>query len=568
MTDHVMLVAGAGTSCTKRSAPTQGNLLTVLLDIRILQVGIVLLGFGLRLGMLKGFALHPDEAIYAYWALYGQRVDPLFLQVWPDKPPLFLWLLGGFFMLFGPDPATARILNILFSTLSVVLVGALAQRWWGAHSGLIAALMMALNPFAISFAPTLFTDPLMTMAWLLALYAATQGRSLWAGFWSGIAIMTKQQGVLLTPLVLLVLWEAKHSGARSGLPWQVFLRCAAVETVRWLIGLLLVVAPVLCWDSLRWSVAPSPWDLGARNAAGLGLAAPELWLSRLLAWAKLLRYLLGATWTWMPGAAILCLAALPLIQRRPPLRRMPAVLLAMWGAGFLLLHVVSAVQVWDRYLLPLTPVVALLAGFGTGALLEKRALNAERDRDRKGRQGWRSRSALLVVALLAVLWLLAGAGAALQAAQGQLPIGSDRGGYTGVEQVAAWLEEQAQGTQPVVYHRSLGWHLQYLLFVPIREGRIELRWVPSAVQLADNAAKTPHRPLYWVEAEWSPEVSLAMHLATRRLEIQERLRVGRFTVYEIQRQKTGDTSWRLCRMKSLPRWTTIFSSKASAEACP
>lgn len=565
-----MLAASAGTSCTKRSTQPQGSPLAILLDIRLFQVGIVLLGFGLRLGMLEGFTLHPDEAIYAYWALYGLRVDPFFLQVWPDKPPIFLWLLGVFFMLFGPNPAPACLLNILFSTLSVVLVGALAQRWWGVRSGLIAALMMALNPLAISFAPTLFTDPLMTMAWLLALYAATQGRSLWAGLWSGVAIMTKQQGVLLAPLALLLLWEAKHRSACSGLPWQVFLRFAAAETARWSIGLLLVVAPILYWDSLRWSVAPSPWDLGARNAAGFGLATPELWVSRLLAWAKLLRYLLGATWTWMPGAAILCVAALALIQRRLLLRQAPTVLLAIWGTGFLLLHVVSTVQIWDRYLLPLVPAIALLTGFGAGVLLEKRTLNveAQRDRNQKGRQGWRSRSAPLWIALLAVLWLLAGAGAALQAARGQLPIGGDRGGYTGVEQVAAWLEEQAQDTQPVVYHRSLGWHLQYLLFTPIQERRIELRWVPSAAQLADNAAKTPHRPLYWVEAEWSPEASLAMHLATRRLEIQERLRVGRFTVYEIQRQEAGDTSWRLCRVPNFPQWTAIFSSEVSAEAYP
>jgi hypothetical protein len=229
----------------------------------------------------------------------------------------------------------------------------------------------------------------------------------------------------------------------------------------------------------------------------------------------------------------------------------------------LALHLVSAVQVWDRYLLPLAPIVALLTGFGVGELLERRRINAETQihRGAEVERDRRARGALLLV----VLWLLVSVGPALHAAQGRLPIGGDRGGYTGVEQAAAWLEVQAQDARPVVYHRSLGWHLQFLLFAPLQEGRIELRWVPSATQLADNAAKTPHRPLYWVEAEWAPEGSLAMHLATRRLALQERLRVGRFTVYEIQRQEAGDAAWRLCRMARPPAWTTIFSSAASAE---
>ncbi|MCS6825852.1 MAG: glycosyltransferase family 39 protein [Caldilinea sp.] len=558
-----MLAADTATPCTGRSA-RQSGLLSVLLNFRLLQISIVLAGFGLRLGLLDGFALHPDEAIYAYWALHGLRIDPLFLQVWPDKPPLFLWLLGGFFKLFDASAAAARIPNILFSTLSIVLVGALAQRWWGRRSALIAAAAMALNPFAISFAPTVFTDPLMVMAWLLALCTAAQGRSLWVGFWCGIAIMTKQQGVLLTPAALLLLWETKRRDDCVGLSRQASFRCTAAETLRWLVGLLSVVAPILYWDSLRWAVAPSPWDLGARNAAGFGLAAPETWLPRLLAWAELLRYLFGSGSAWVVGASILSFSALALFQHRAALRWLPAALLTIWSVGFLALHLVSTVQVWDRYLLPLAPIVALLTGFGAGGLLERWEVYAKVQALRRGaemRQGWQARAALLLV----TVWLLAGVAPALQAAQGRLPIGGDRGGYTGVEQVAAWLEAQAQNARPVVYHRSLGWHMQFLLFAPLREGRIELRWVPSATQLADNAAKTPHRPLYWVEAEWLPERSLTMHLATRKLALRERLRVGRFTVYEIRRREAGDAAWRLCRMARPLGWTTIFSSEASVE---
>lgn len=68
------------------------------------------------------------------------------------------------------------------------------------------ALAMTLSPFAISFAPTVYTDPLLTLAGSLALCAATFGRRFWAGLWLGAAMMTKRQGLLYVPLVVAVLW--------------------------------------------------------------------------------------------------------------------------------------------------------------------------------------------------------------------------------------------------------------------------------------------------------------------------------------------------------------------------
>lgn len=157
---------------------------------------------------------------------------------------------------------------------------------------------------------------------------------------------------------------------------------------------------------------------------------------------------------------------------------------------------------------------------------------------------WRRRMPSVIVVLL-VVWLLLLTGSAIEAARGRVPVGGDRGAYTGVEQVAAWLEAQAD-TTPVVYHHTLGWHFSFLLFAPMQERRIDVRWVPSAVQLADNAVKTPHRPRYWVEADWAPARNLSMQLAVRGLAAQARLRVGRFTIYEIVGTAPSSTSWRVC----------------------
>ena len=39
------------------------------------------------------------------------------------------------------------------------------------------------------------------------------------------------------------------------------------------------------------------------------------------------------------------------------------------------------------------------------------------------------------------------------------------------------------------YHRTLGWHFRFYLFHPVEAGQIDLRWYPSDVYLADNAAR-------------------------------------------------------------------------------
>ncbi|MBE2236701.1 MAG: glycosyltransferase family 39 protein [Caldilineaceae bacterium] len=549
------------------------------LGARALLVGILLTGFGLRLVLLNRFAFHQDEAIYSVWALHGWRVDPLFLTVWPDKPPIYLWLLGWTFDLFGATPAAARFLNIACSTLTIAVVAALARFWWGARTALFAALWMALNPFAISFAPTAFTDPLLVLAGMLALLAAVRRRLFWAGVWLGIALMTKQQGVLFVPLVLAFSPDAPYARGK-------LLRGAGAL----LAGGLLVVAPVMFWDSLRWAVAPSPWDLGARNAAGFAFSAPATWLSRLQDWAVQGSYLLGngLLWALALGAGI----ALVLVQTTHPrqcaLRKSPVIKLALWGLTFLALHVITTVQIWDRYLLPLAPVVALLLAFTTERALTQSLTQRRRDAEKAQRNtlqtlvyfssatlrasaSLRQRHILqwAPVALAGLLLLMA-PGPAIQAAQGRLPIGGDHGAYMGLSKVAAWLQVHADAT-PVIYHRNLGWHFRFELFTPVQEGRVDLRWYPSSVYLADNAAKTPHRPRYLVVADWSPERDLAINLALRRLTMQERLRAGRFTVYEISERAQPPAAWRVCRMpaaaRCTPAWRALAETALPAAAC-
>ncbi len=509
---------------------------------------ILLLGLGLRALLWDAFPFREDEAIYSTWALHAWNGDPLFLAVWPDKPPLFLWILGGAFRLFGPGEGTARWLNILASTATIPVTALTAHRLWGRWAGWAAGWALALNPFAISFAPTAYTDPMLVLWGSLALHAAVTRRGFWAGLWLGAAIMTKQQGLLYAPLILGLLWAHRPLQEEP----------LAQRILPPLLGLALLTGPILLWDSLRWSVAPSPWDLSLRHYGPLLLLPPTQWLPRLQEWGQLAWHLTASGAVWgMLGAGIGAMGLGPWWMRgakgqrrhtpppahetrhpgvRPPIPQSPNLpipqspisnlLLTAWSLAFLALHVVTSVQVWDRYLLPLAPMLAL----GIGWMVQELAPGL---RERIG-------TAPLLLAGMAGLALLLGP--AWTAAQGGLPVGGDHGDYAGLREAVAWLQTEAP-EDAVLYHRVLGWHFRYYLFQRTGPDGMELRWFPSTVYLADNAAKTPHRRKFLIQPDWAPLRDASRRLAQRGLRWERRFRQGRFTVYELVTPPQPPCDW-------------------------
>lgn len=102
-----------------------------------------------------------------------------------------------------------RAVTALFGSATVFLVHQIGQRW-GARHALLAAGLMALNPYHVRESHYVLTDvPLTfftTLTLLLTLRAhekATPGAFAWAGAAAGLAAATKYNGaaVLLVPLI-------------------------------------------------------------------------------------------------------------------------------------------------------------------------------------------------------------------------------------------------------------------------------------------------------------------------------------------------------------------------------
>jgi 4-amino-4-deoxy-L-arabinose transferase-like glycosyltransferase len=386
-----------------------------------------------------------------------------------------------FYPLQGSVEWAARLPNFMASIVLVPLLGVLVWRWYrDEETAVLAALILALSPFAIQFSATAFTDPLMVM-WLVAamvvaspdnpkaaagLQTVPYGGSVWrpatadkvviAGFLFGLAIATKYQAWLFLPLLVGVGWLA-------GWRWRDWVKFAG--------GLLVVLLAVLLWDVARTGQF-SLWGRQMGNFGGVRLSwSWEIW-GRLRAWGQMWSYL-GVS---SVGVILMVLAVgLPLFKLGKDLlqrdkgtkeqRDLLDEMLALFLVGYGAVHWLLAVPVWDRYLLAVVPlVVVLMARLIVNCQLP--IVNGQ----------WRSRLLLVIVCLLLLVMLPA----AWAGRNGRYPIGGSPEADGGAAEIAGYLYDAPYGT--VLYDHWFSWQWGYHLF----DRGVYVNWVPNPALLAED----------------------------------------------------------------------------------
>jgi len=197
-------------------------------------------------------------------------------------------------------------------------------------------------------------------------------------------------------------------------------------------------------------------------------------------------------------------------------------LFALFIIGYLALHFFFSFQAWDRYLLPLTPLSAMLTAEGA-LILWRRA--------RAWPALWRWGAAALLI-----IPLLLGAG---RAATARIPIGGDHGAYDGLLAVADYLRENTPAYHGVVYQRWLGWQWDWYLW----DGPPRQYWADPAALIDDLSFDRYGYIRFVVFPGWRLDEKPALDaaLAALGLRLEERLRVQdaatgetKFVVYEIE----------------------------------
>lgn len=462
-----------------------------------MAVGLaVLAALLLPLNLLTSQPLHHDEALYATWALTIIADDPWLSQTSIDKPPLFLWLVAGTFRLLGATETTARTPSLVATLAIILLTYGLGRKLYDTATGILAAWLVALSPFTLLFASTALTDPTLIALVLAGCLAAAHGRSVWAGIFAALAIATKQQGLFFIPLIagflIITKWQESRGTSRKVAGHRVADdKVAKIDqqpqtstshvprptshvlrpTFTLLLSLILTLLPFIIWDLTR-SQPSAFFQQSLNNYGGLAFDITGF-TQRWLGFLELLWYGTSSTllnFIFILGLPFLLIYDLALTHKthqlpnypttqspKHPISQSPNLLISLFITIFLLIHTILSFQIWDRYLLGLIPLLALL--LAQILLLPWAILHCIWPRA-VSQQPWLP---IIFGIGLAILLTATLSRPVQDAVHARYPLGSNSRGVVGIEQIVAYLQGNV-GANTTLYHQWLGTHWRFHLW--------------------------------------------------------------------------------------------------------
>lgn len=322
---------------------------------------------------------------YTYWLRGDMRLDP-------NNPPLAKLLLtspllalsiavpwetnewrGGYHYAFGERLLywngndadalllRARLVNLLLSTVLLLILWRWSAGKWGTAPGLATAAVYAASPAILahaSLATNDFTACFFALLGTLACveFAERGGRSaaLAAGLAAAAAALCKYSGVLMC-LVYAGILLSDARGRR---------RTALLEFARWACAPWLAVLGcyLLLHESAWAGFSVRVWQVaaGTHPVFVLGKVYPSGWVGT---------YAVAVLSKSTPvELAALAAGAYALKRQRTAAQRAPWILLLVYLAAATL----SRKQIGLRYILPAYPAIALIAGAAAGSLFKER----------------------------------------------------------------------------------------------------------------------------------------------------------------------------------------------------
>lgn len=219
-------------------------------------MGIIVLGAGLRFWGLGDYPypVNGDEKAFAYysWSIanfgtdeYGNKFPLYFPSIGDYKYPAYVYLNIPFVWLFGVSPFSTRFLSAIAGIGLIIMIYKLTKLLINKNIGLVAALMVAISPWDITFSRTASEAHLMTLLNIIGIYFLScfllKKQRWWyliaaLGFW-GTASMAYSASRIFIPgfLGLLLVFEVLLN---QGKRWPLLVELLLIMTV--FEGLLLV----------------------------------------------------------------------------------------------------------------------------------------------------------------------------------------------------------------------------------------------------------------------------------------------------------------------------------------
>jgi 4-amino-4-deoxy-L-arabinose transferase-like glycosyltransferase len=297
----------------------------------ILALAAALRLTGIRYGLPYPL-LNPDEAsiVPRAWEMtHGGGLDP----GWYDYPTLLIELLSPVQALFDePSYLAGRIVAVLLGVCGVAAAAWLGRVAYGTAGALAAAAATAVATTHVAYSRMAVTDVAMTLGITIALALALSGRLEWAGLAVGLAASAKYPGALAGVAVVAAGFGAwRRLGVAAALAGAAFVVTSP----------FVLIHADDAWDDLSrvQRLARAGW-LGFEDDG----SAPLAFADRL--------------WEALGPALLVAAAGIALaLFRRTRADLVLGGFAAVWAVSLL-----PADAHFDRYVLPLIPVLGAFAG--------------------------------------------------------------------------------------------------------------------------------------------------------------------------------------------------------------
>ncbi len=317
----------------------------------ILLFGIALCALAVRLWHFNDVGYNSDEAVYSGQGA-GIAHDPQLAPYFPvfRAHPLFFQSLVAIGYELNQGDWFGRALAIGFGVLTVLATFELGRLLYGTRVGLVGAAVLALMPYHVLVSRQLLLDGpqtfFTTVTLCLLVRFARSGRTLWlwgAGAGLGLSVLSKEPSILFVGALYAFFALAPEIRVRL----RALLGATAI--------MLVTIAPYPLALLLSGQTSTGgnflAWQLVRRPNHGLGFYLSEVPTSIglavcALAAVSLLAHVQRRRWTWRE-TLVSCWIGVPIV------------FLELWPVkGF-------------QYLLPLAPVIAVLAAEGISVLVRQ-----------------------------------------------------------------------------------------------------------------------------------------------------------------------------------------------------
>jgi 4-amino-4-deoxy-L-arabinose transferase-like glycosyltransferase len=288
---------------------------------------IVGAGSGLPLPLLN-----PDESNIvprAWDIVHGGGLDP----GWYDYPSLLFLVLAPTQIGFDePSYGAARVVAVVIGLLGVAAAWWLGRAAYGRPAAITGAVGVAVATTHVAYSRMAVTDVLLALGATVTLVLLVTGRIEWAGVALGLTASAKYPGAVLVVPLAVAAWRSwRRLGVALGLAAVAFFVTSP----------FVVLHAGAAWDDFQrvQSLARDGW-LGFEDDP----STPVAFADRL--------------WETIGPFALVAVAGLLLALLR---RTRSDLLLAVFAAAYAL-TLLPVEAHFDRYVLPLVPVLAVLAG--------------------------------------------------------------------------------------------------------------------------------------------------------------------------------------------------------------